>query len=412
MFGIKKSKKLETVKSAEVADAHDASGDHERWLATIWRNTALARGEFDVTYAAFLNRALAYLESTPSGGWPSSEYHDVRKKTLTLVNTALRIRQAHIIPRGIPSEDASRLSEVITFVVAVAVVLEQVYKYVGVLKFENDGPRWCPLLETMPKDAEVVGKQTMDPSYALVLMPKLVTEEGLRWLSQEPEALNELLMYFTRDSRSGIAPVLDMAYRKAPLESIPESSPETPRTPLRASEAPSTLDDAADPTRTAESRIEPIIDLPQANASETPLNGSGAPVSAVATPQQANGQPSHHKPAKGFVFLNWLRNQLDQGQIEANARDSAIHVLSDGTVFLLVPQAFERYAEEKEVSPKLVQNQLVRLKQHRIKKGGKDIFLGQLDGGRKKLPGLVLKDADVLWPNDRPATSTALWEVH
>lgn len=414
MFGLKRKRALQSGVSAVISSPEGLGGAEERWYSTIWRNTALGRDEFDLTYGAFLNLSLDYLDTTPQGGWPGSEYHEVRSRTLTMVNTALRIRQAHIIPRGVASEDASRLGEVMSFVIAVAVVLEQVNKFVGAFKFENEGPRWCPLVEAMPVDAEIVGHQTLDPTFALLLLSRLVSEAGLRWITQEPEAMNELLLYFKGDRRSAIAPVLDMAKAKVGHVQRREPRRDTHEEVSCDVEAIPAQQQPPDALSARESGVEPII---EARKGEEAVSAPKEPPEAItAVSQVQSSMPTttaktgERAPAKGYLYLNWLRGQLDNGNLVPNQADSLVHVLDDGTVLLRVPEAFHPYVDGKGVTAKQAQNQLVRLDQHRIKKDGKDIFVGRGADG-KKIAGLVLKNADVLWPANRPAVSTAVTGV-
>ncbi len=392
-----KKTKEEKLKSKPKSGAKKAACDtkYESWLSAIWRNTALGRAEFDLTYGALFNQALDYLDVKPSNGWPSAEYQDIRNQTLDLVNTALRVRQAHIIPKGLPSEDVSRLSELMSFVIAVSVVLEQVNKYIGDFKFDNEGQPWCPLIEKMPQDAEIIGLQNTDSTFALLLFPRLVTEHGIRWINQEPEALNQMLLYFKDQERSEIYTIIATAKAKASILQIPNrknsaqgKAGRSPVKPQEATEGDNTPNGISDKNE-----------------------GQGGVTGARETcSEEELLDEAPQTAAKGYLYLSWLRGKLDNKEISVNESESPIHILNDGTVFLRVPEAFEAYAQEKDVTAKRVQNQLVRLDQHKIKKDGKDIYLGKDDNG-KRVVGLVLKSSGTLWPNSQPGYSKIVMEA-
>ena len=124
--------------------------------------------------------------------------------------------------------------------------------------------------------------------------------------------------------------------------------------------------------------------------------------------------PSSDNP--GQVFLNWVREGTQSHKLIINDSKAKIHTVG-GRVFLVTPGLFQRYAQEfpgisqgacQEIEEwRWVQKQFEKLKAHRKRDDGLNIWICQVEGPRKKanLKGYLLETPALLFnivPADNP----------
>ncbi|MFS2197724.1 MobH family relaxase [Pseudomonas sp. Pseusp3] len=118
----------------------------------------------------------------------------------------------------------------------------------------------------------------------------------------------------------------------------------------------------------------------------------------------------------GQVFLNWVREGIQSHKLIINDSKAKIHTVG-GSVFLVTPGLFQRYAQEfpgisqgacQEIEEwRWVQKQFEKLKAHRKRDDGLNIWICQVEGPRKKanLKGYLLETPALLFnivPADNP----------
>ncbi|WP_439870575.1 MobH family relaxase [Pseudomonas syringae] len=118
----------------------------------------------------------------------------------------------------------------------------------------------------------------------------------------------------------------------------------------------------------------------------------------------------------GYVFLNWVKEGILSHQLVINDSKAKIHTVS-GSVFLVTPGLFQRYVQEfpgiaKSVDQEIeewrwVQKQFEKLKVHRKRDNGLNIWACQVQGPRKRttLKGYLIEDPKhffELIPPDNP----------
>jgi hypothetical protein len=123
-----------------------------------------------------------------------------------------------------------------------------------------------------------------------------------------------------------------------------------------------------------------------------------------------------HSDNPGQAFLNWVREGIQSHKLIINDSKAKIHTVS-GSVFLVTPGLFQRYAQEfPGVSQRTdqaieewrwVQKQFEKLKVHRKRGNGLNIWACQVQGPRKKtiLKGYLIEDPKLffeLMPLDNP----------
>ncbi|WP_431480040.1 MobH family relaxase [Pseudomonas simiae] len=104
----------------------------------------------------------------------------------------------------------------------------------------------------------------------------------------------------------------------------------------------------------------------------------------------------------GYVFLNWVKEGILSHKLVINDSKAKIHTVS-GSVFLVTPGLFQRYVQEfpgvsqgsdQEIEEwRWVQKQFEKLKVHRKRADGLNIWICQVEGPRKKanLNGYLLE---------------------
>ncbi|MGF6222619.1 MobH family relaxase [Pseudomonas sp. YL-218 TE3947] len=118
----------------------------------------------------------------------------------------------------------------------------------------------------------------------------------------------------------------------------------------------------------------------------------------------------------GHVFLNWVKEGIQSHKLIINDSKAKIHTVS-GTVLLVTPGLFQRYAQEfpgisqdsdQEIGDwRWVQKQFEKLKIHRKRDNGLNIWACQVEGPRKKttLKGYLIEEPKLLFesiPPDNP----------
>lgn len=134
--------------------------------------------------------------------------------------------------------------------------------------------------------------------------------------------------------------------------------------------------------------------------------------SSVSTLEISN--PSSNNP--GQAFLNWVREGIQSHKLIINDSKAKVHTVN-GTVFLVTPGLFQRYAQEfpsvalgtdhESEEWRWVQKQFEKLKVHRKRDDGLNIWTCQVRGPRKKtiLKGYLIAEPKLFFelvPPDNP----------
>jgi integrating conjugative element relaxase (TIGR03760 family) len=146
-----------------------------------------------------------------------------------------------------------------------------------------------------------------------------------------------------------------------------------------------------------------MFELADPEASDAPLDS----ILEIPTPALSN---------PGQAFLNWVKEGILSHKLIINDSKAKIHTVS-GSVFLVTPGLFQRYAQEfpgisqgadQEIEEwRWVQKQFEKLKIHKKRDDGLNIWICQVEGPRKKanLKGYLLETPALLLnivPADNP----------
>lgn len=124
----------------------------------------------------------------------------------------------------------------------------------------------------------------------------------------------------------------------------------------------------------------------------------------------------------GQVFLNWVKEGILSHKLIINDSKAKIHTVS-GTVFLVTPGLFQRYALEfpgisqganqKIEEWRWAQKQFEKLKVHRKRDDGLNIWTCQVEGPRRKakLKGYLLEDYKLLFESPPPENPYLMLEA-
>ncbi|MFJ4089612.1 MobH family relaxase [Pseudomonas psychrophila] len=146
-----------------------------------------------------------------------------------------------------------------------------------------------------------------------------------------------------------------------------------------------------------------MFDMVAPGATDAP---SESPLESSNTPAENPGQ----------VFLNWVREGIQSHKLIINDSKAKVHTVN-GTVFLVTPGLFQRYAQEfpsvalgtdhESEEWRWVQKQFEKLKVHRKRDDGLNIWTCQVRGPRKKtiLKGYLIAEPKLFFelvPPDNP----------
>jgi len=131
----------------------------------------------------------------------------------------------------------------------------------------------------------------------------------------------------------------------------------------------------------------------------------------------AEGTPAQLPESEGEKFMAWLRDGISQRRLIINDAKALVHTV-DGTVFLVSPALFHRYAREHPAVPaaarqakveawEWAQKNFERLRLHKKQANGLNIWTCDVTGPRKsrRLHGYLLADGHALFseqPMDNP----------
>ena len=173
----------------------------------VWKLTALPRSEFDATYLDLWTRTVAYVKAHHP-----HNAEQFRVELMTLTRAAMRVRQSQIVPRRVPTEEATRLSELITFVLAVAVAMHAIRA-------------------SVPADAA----NALEPDWGL---NTLLCTASRRWICDEPIANEELQRFSRLDTDSELRDLIELAELRlttlrAPTKNEAKPKVQAPTVPTR-----------------------------------------------------------------------------------------------------------------------------------------------------------------------------------
>jgi hypothetical protein len=136
---------------------------------------------------------------------------------------------------------------------------------------------------------------------------------------------------------------------------------------------------------------------------------------------EASDSPSESPPETsplpsddpGQAFLNWVREGIQNHKLIINDSKAKIHTVS-GTLFLVTPGLFQRYVQEfpgismgadsQGEEWRWVQKQFEKLKIHKKRDNGLNIWICNVQGPRKKstLKGYLIGESTLLLPSIPP----------
>lgn len=181
------------------------------------------------------------------------------------------------------------------------------------------------------------------------------------------------------------------------------ASPAEPETVTGSRQGPSLIDSMAMEDADYLGSLLDMFEQEESEASEA---------SSASTLEISN--PSSNDP--GQAFLNWVKEGIQNHNLIINDSKAKVHIV-DGTVFLVTPGLFQRYVQEfPGISQdpdhtgeewRYVQKQFEKLKVHRKRDDGLNIWACQVRGPRKKtiLKGYLIEEPMLLFkliPSDNP----------
>jgi len=188
---------------------------------------------------------------------------------------------------------------------------------------------------------------------------------------------------------------------------LDDTQPNAPLSPL----SPKAVDSRSDQSSSLPDPIE--IEDADYLGSLLDIIDSGEPEVREVTSVSALEISYPHSDNPGQAFLNWVRVSIQSHKLIINESKAKIHTVS-GSVFLVTPGLFQRYAQEfPGVSQRTdqaieewrrVQKQFEKLKVHKKRDNGLNIWACQVQGPRKKtiLKGYLIMDQKLIFESILP----------
>ena len=379
MFGRRKKEAKNKEQPAPVAPSRLFSDDEAEAVEALYRLTALPREEFDATYGDLLRRCWRTIAKASGPEWTA-----LREGMLKCAIAALKVRQAHVLPRFAAAEDSSRMAEVMSFALAACVVAERVGQAFG----RAAGPDWCPMQEDVPEGA-VLKDVHVPRSFGALVLPRLLGAAGHEWLGQQPEALREAAAYFGGGPSDLRAIADDAAARIGMPVPVPPAERGAP-----------------------DGNAVPASGRPDGDASATAIEDEAAPKDAPGA-SAGVGETPKPEPAPsdigdgrvGWQWFNWVRAGLRDGSVRPNAEGGWLHNIA-GSAFVVEPDCFEALAAAESLAPKSIRNRVLKLGRHSTRRsnaGRADSFPADLADGRR-VSGMVFP-GELFWDKDAPPAS-------
>ena len=381
----------------------------------LWRLTALPREEFDATYGEMLAR---YRRCVAAGRGPA--WAAVWDQAMACATAALKVRQARIVPRFAPAEDAARLAEAMSFALAACVFAERFAPVLGRAR----APGWSALTGNAPSAAALDDVPVPD-CFGAMLLARLTGNRGLDWLGQQTEALRAAVAYFAPGpselreiADEGASRIGEPVGRAQPVEDA-HAAAETGgagRVPERKAPSAEPVSEAGPATGGQDGESESGTPAPSAAAPDPAPAGADthpAPVaaSADAAPEareRRNGPPAIGGVGRGWEWVNWVRRELSEGGIAANAADGWLHNVG-GEGFVIVPDGYAAFAGTRPEDAKTVRNRVTKLGKHRRhawRGGMSDEFVAHLEDGRR--PKGMVFPGELFWDESPPPMSKSV----
>ena len=383
MFGRRKDKEKDTAQPAPPVAAKRLFSDAEaEAVEALYRLTALPRAEFDATYGDLLRRCWHTIAQASGPEWTA-----LREGTLKCAVAALKVRQAHVLPRFAAAEDSSRMAEVVSFALAACVVAERLGQVLG----RAAGPDWCPMTGDVPAGTELATRD-VPRSFGALVLPRLLGAAGHEWLGQQPEALLEAAAYFGGGPSELRAIADDAAARIGMPLPVPPAARGAPDG--NAVPAPGGPDGDAAPRVTE--------DAP------APQDAPGASAGVGEAPKPEPGPSDIGDGRLGWQWFNWVRARLRDGSVVANAEGGWLHNIA-GSAFVVEPDCFEALATAESLPPKSIRNRVLKLGRHSTRRSGAgraDAFPADLADGRR-VSGMVFP-GELFWDKDAPPASKSV----
>ncbi len=391
-------------RSATPTMVRDLNLSEQKRASALWRLTALPRAEFDATYGEMVAR---YHRRVAAGRGP--EWATVWDRALACATAALKVRQARIVPRFAPAEDAAELAEVMSFALTACVFAERFAPVLGRARAEG----WSPLTGDAPS-AAVLDDVPVADVFGALLLARLTGDAGLAWLGQYPAALRAATAYFA----PGPSELREIADEGAARIGEPLARPRAGATAAGAAPAsPPAAPSDAPPASGRGGEESDSGNAASGEADPEPVAANGEPAAGAAGTggapdaeggRRENGPPAVGGEGKGWAWINWVRRGLCDGAIAANAEDGWLHRIGD-EAFVMVPEGFDAFAAAGSEDSKNVRNRVTKLARHRIRfwRGRRvDEFRAHLEDGRRA-KGMMFP-GDLFWDESAPPLSKSV----
>ncbi|BFI52611.1 TraI domain-containing protein [Yersinia pseudotuberculosis] len=315
------------------------SVDHrKRALQQLWENSPFSRPVWEAFWLIPIRELAIRLQQLPAAqSGPYAREGGMLDEALDVAVCAVRLSRGWLLPPGAAPEDQAAQSSAWYTAIFWAALLHDLAGMDDIAAFHQDGTRWYPGIAAPigPWRFRFCDSGPDTPALGALVGYRLLPEEGLRWLSHWPKAINTLLVYL-----SGNQPDCDVLHT-----AVNEARQKCGLQPLAAKEIPAPM-------------------------------ATSSPVVTDEKKGHEGGLPPVGGKTPGESFWNWLVSSVANGVLTVNAQDSLVHVMMQH-IFVQTPECFYRYLGTKknaEIEKDNIQKDFETLHRH-YSQNGKGIYI-------------------------------------
>ncbi|MBX9495298.1 TraI domain-containing protein [Yersinia enterocolitica] len=352
-------------------------------LQTLWDYSSLPNDLHQRYYLLPLEHCVTLMQQLPA---TESGHHaylgGMVDHLLETVAYAARLSKNYLLPVGAQPEDQASQSTAWNAVIVYAAMLQSLDKLYQIEVELQSGLRWIPLNSLLGEPyrfrftpmADAVQAQSL----SAMLAWKIIPYEALIWLSTWPNVLKTLSLYLTGfRHESGIVNTIVLDAIRVSTGSSFESPVELP------------------------------VDTTNEQLIITAYGGSDIKKDIVPIAQNESFN-------LGSIFHQWVKKSILEKIIAVNEIDSLVFIIA-GYVFMRSPTIFYQFMlENKQVlgEPpcdwRMVQKQFEKLKLHKRKTNGRNVYCCEEKEGDKSFNGYLIPVAKIYGAVSPPADSLSM----
>ena len=386
---------------------------HSHRLNQIDELVGVSGSHFDTYYRSAIHAYARFVQQLPVfAAEHQSNLPSLLEQALDVVCSALKIRRSYLLPAGASTEAIAEKKDPWTYAVFVAALCHDLAESVTnpiITVYDSDGigAEWEPWTRYIDEqggwykiDVVFASRRSQPAKANLLLVHRIVSGAGMKWLASDDEALSRWLACLSGDvdDARAIGEIITKAQARSAcrcshvcaeqeesavrvIHPNKESGPEkSENLPYRAGS-------------TMAAKKSSSVEKP-AKAPDRSRNGPAVSIAAKGT-----GSDSH-RGVNVDRFLSWLKDGIRSQSIKVNEANACVHVVEEG-VLLVTPGIFKDYAaaESSNTDWLKIQKRFLKLGLHEKGSGGINVHEYSLKNNNKAstINGILLKNASIVF---------------